>query len=714
MNLNLSTKLVINKDVWTAPNLVDRFSEEDRTKIGRLCWEGYERDKQSRAAWERRTQAAMDLALQIQKDKNFPWQGCSNVIFPLITVAALQFSARSYSNIIQGTDVVRYRVVGEDPDGRLLERAERIGRHMSWQVLEQDQSWEEQHDRLLLNLGIVGTNFIKTFFSPRLGHNVSELVMAQDLVMDYYAKSVETCGRKTQIIPLYRNEIYERCMRDLFDRDILNESWYTSSPQLILPTNPADNRKGQTPPPSDQDTPFTTLEQHRYLDLDGDGYAEPYVATIEYGSRRLLRLVTRFDSEDAIEFTRDKKIIQIKPTEYFTKYSFIPSPDGGIYDIGFGVLLGPLNESVNTGINQLLDSGTMQNSIGGFLGRGAKIRGGQYTMAPWEWKRVDSTGDDLRKNMVPFPERQPSMVVYQLLSLLINYTERITGTTDPMVGENPGQNTPAETSRNMIEQGMQVYNVIFKRVWRSMKEEFKKLHQLNGEFLKTTEQFGTQAMTIRREDYKGDADLVAPVADPNIVSPSQRMQLAMAVRQASMERPGYDLDAVERYYLRALRVDGLDMLYKGVKKVPPPTDPKIQIESGKLQMKAQEMQLDKQKFLMELAEQKRLNSATIAKLEADIIKIMAELNIQRGDIKLRTLDLMIKSMQEQDRILNERIEKLNGGTEDGGSQSAGGNSGRISGMEAASGLEVDDEASPDMGGESEGAMGLGGVPGNGS
>jgi hypothetical protein len=39
-----------------------------------------------------------DINMQIQKDKNFPWPGCSNVIFPLITIASLQFSARSYTN----------------------------------------------------------------------------------------------------------------------------------------------------------------------------------------------------------------------------------------------------------------------------------------------------------------------------------------------------------------------------------------------------------------------------------------------------------------------------------------------------------------------------------------------------------------------------------------------------------------------------------------
>src|SRR5574343_1471549 len=117
--LDLSVKLTINQEVADATNLTDRFSKEDLAKIGKLCWDGYNRDVNSRTKWEKRTEAAMNLALQVQEAKTFPWQGCANVIFPLVTIAALQFSARSYSNIIQGTDVFRYRVLGEDPTGNL-------------------------------------------------------------------------------------------------------------------------------------------------------------------------------------------------------------------------------------------------------------------------------------------------------------------------------------------------------------------------------------------------------------------------------------------------------------------------------------------------------------------------------------------------------------------------------------------------------------------
>jgi chaperonin GroES len=670
--LSLNKNITINEDVAKAPNLCNRFDDADRTTIGQLVWDGYQRDRQSRMKWERRSEAGMNLAMQIQQDKNFPWPQCSNIIFPLITIASLQFSARAYPAIIQGTDVVRYRVIGEDPQGMLREKAKRIASHMSWQVLEEDAAWEEQHDRLLINLAIVGTNFVKSYFSPSLGHNVSELVMARDLIIDYYAKSVEAAARKTHVVPLYRNEIYERCMSGVFC-DVRDESWFNSAPSPTVeePNNKHDNRQGIVQPQSDEDTPFKTLEQHRLLDLDGDGYAEPYIATIEEGSHNLLRLVARWESEEDVMRNENRKIIRIKPTEYFTKYSFIPAPDGGIYDVGFGVLIGPLNEGVNTGINQMFDAGTMQTTGGGFLGRGAKIRGGVYTFAPYEWKRVDSTGDDLRKSIVEKPEVEPSGVMYQLIELLIQYTDRLAGTVDQMVGENPGQNTPAETSRNTTEQGMQVFSMIFKRVWRSMKEEFKKLHQLNGRYLPIKQIYGTKGAFALREDYKDNADQVVPVADPNIVSKATRMMLAGAIRTAAMQVPGYDVQEVERNFLRAMGVEEVDKFYPGADKVPPLPNPKMAVENLKLQAKQMDLQYKKWELVTQLQADQKKSLAEIRKLEAETIALLAGVQSEHAALQLKAYESVISALHEHVGMLNERMQELSGGEGEDKSNGAG-------------------------------------------
>lgn len=138
--LKLSRYLKLDREVMMASNLTDRFDDDDLRTIGGLVYEGYQADEASRADWLRRNEAGMNFALQVSRDKNWPWQGCSNVIFPLITIAALQFSSRAYANIIGSTDVVKCRVPGEDPSGALSARSTRIAKHMSWQVTEQDRA----------------------------------------------------------------------------------------------------------------------------------------------------------------------------------------------------------------------------------------------------------------------------------------------------------------------------------------------------------------------------------------------------------------------------------------------------------------------------------------------------------------------------------------------------------------------------------------------
>jgi chaperonin GroES len=697
--LVLDTKLKIDDDAIRSANLCDRFSERDLERIGAYCWEGYKQDKDSRAAWERRVQAALDLALQIQKDKTFPWQGASNVAFPLITIAALQFHARAYPMIVQSQEVVKCRVLGDDPDGHFADRARRVGMHMSYQCLEEDESWEEQHDKALIALPIMGCLFKKSYYSAGVRHNVSELVLPTDLVVDYFAKSVEGATRKTHITPLFRNDIYERILRGTF-RDVRDQSWYKSEstwPQDDTTDAPTDDRRGQMPPEGSAETPFKGLEQHCDLDLDQDGYAEPYIITFEQESKCVLRLITRFDKPEDVERTESGEIISIRSREYFTKYSFIPSPDGSIYDIGFGILLGPLNESVNSLINQLIDAGTMSNTAGGFLGRGAKIRGGVYQFSPFSWNRVDSTGDDLRKNIFPLPVRDPSAVLFNLLALLIDYSNRVSGSTDAVIGENPGQNTPAETNRSMVEQGTKIYTAVFKRVWRSMKQEFKKLYLLNATFLPSKKPFGA-GNWIMREDYLGDPDMVVPVADPNVVSETIRMQQATAVKQSAMVTPGYSIPDVERNYLKAMHIEDMARLYPGPDKVPPLPNPKVNVEQMKLQGKQMELKQQQQEFIANLMETKRLNTAKILELEARAMKEASEASAESAGIKIKQFDAQINALKAYNEMISGSLEQMKEGMKDA-------DAGAMAGMAGASGNSGPAGMGQGQAGQPQGAMG---------
>jgi chaperonin GroES len=654
--MEFKTKLSLDELLNTA-NLVELLSEEEVKNLGDKIVHDFEVDIQSRGQWEQRMDQSLKLALQVAESKTWPWPGAANVKFPLVTIAALQYHARSYPVLLNGDSPVKCRVYGEDTKGVKTARAERIESHMNFQIMEEDEDWESEMDKILITQPIVGSAFKKTYFDPIKNHVVSENILAKDFVINYWAKSIDTAQRYTHVIPFFKNDIYERVARGLW-ADVADSSPTQQTETLLGATS--DKIQGMSKPVIDETTPYEILEQYLWLDLDGDGYEEPYIACVRKDNGKVARLVARFFS-DSIERSGDT-ILSITPEKYFTKYPFIPSPDGGFYDLGFGLLLGPINESINTIFNQLIDAGTMANTAGGFLGRGIKLRGGQQGFAPMEWKHVDTSGDDLRKNIMPLPVREPSQVLFTLLELLINYGERVGGAVDILTGQNPGQNTPAETTRTMAEQGMKVFNGIFKRTYRSFKEELRKVFRLNQLYITEDKKFNSLAGeegVIMPEDYEGLASDVRPAADPNTASDSQRIMQAEMLRQSAMQNPMYNKYEVEKKFLKAMRVPDIERLLpdpKGPNAIPPPMTPekaKIEIANINAKVKQADVELQQKLGLLKLMKEAELQQSKIKLMEAQVMEIMAGIQDAKSKQKLAELQHQIDmSRERREGIMN--------------------------------------------------------------
>ncbi|CAB4217172.1 hypothetical protein UFOVP1590_31 [uncultured Caudovirales phage] len=651
--MNLTTTIK-TEDLIYETNIATKLSKDELTSIGEQVVKDFETDLGSRSSWEKRTEASMKLALQVAESKNFPWPNSSNIKFPLVTIAALQYHARSYPVLIDGPTPVKCRILGQDPDGLKTLRANRVEQHMSYQILEEDQDWESEMDKVLITQPIIGCAFKKTYFDPIKKHNISENILAKDLVVNYWTKSLETAPRITHVLNYSKNDLYERVIRGLWLEVGDGAPEDQSIPQGGSLQAAQDKAQGMSPPQSnDSSTPIEILEQHRFFDFDGDGYEEPYTIWVRKDTKKVARIVARyFDS--SIERNEKDDILSIKAEHYFTKYPFIPSPDGGFYDLGFGILLGPLNESINTIINQLVDAGTMANTAGGFLSRGIKLRGGNYNFSPLEWKHVDTTGDDLRKGIVSLPVREPSQVLFTLLNLLINYGERVGGSVDILVGQNPGQNTPAETTRTMAEQGMKVFNGIFKRTYRSLKQEFRKMYRLNQLYLSEDTKYLAENETegqILVIDYAGNSSDVLPTADPTITSDSMRLQQATAMKQSMMSAPGqYNKYEVERKFLQAIKVTDIEKVLpdpKGPNKLPPFVDPKVQIAQMKAEGAKAEMEMNMKLGLLKLMKEAEKVQAQVSKMEAEAMLIMAEAQTIESKQRINEINTSIAMQRER-------------------------------------------------------------------
>lgn len=571
-----------------AKNIADTLDEEKLTQIGSDCAKGFEYDLSTRSEWEQNLKDWTKLALQVREEKSWPWPKAANVKYPLLSTAAMQFNARAYPSLIPSNgDVVKVNVIGKDRDGMKLERAKRIGMFMSYQVLYEMHCWEEDMDKLLMMLPIIGTVFKKTYYNPVLKQNVSELVLPENLVVNYWAKSLETAERVSEIIPLSKRLVKEKMMSKTY----LDVELGDPIPDPTQMTQAVAQ---------DEATPYQIIEQHTYLDLDEDGYAEPYVVTFERTSGKVLRIVARFD-EDTIYQDDDGNLQRIEPIQYYTKFGFIPNPDGGFYDVGFGLLLGPLNESVNTLINQLIDAGTLSNLQGGFLGKGLKLKMGESRWQPGEWKPVNSTADDLRKQIVPLPAKEPSNVLFQLMGSLITSGKELASVAEIFVGKMPGQNTPATTTMATIEQGMKVFTAVYKRVYRALRSEFKKIYDLNRVYLDPNKYAAVIDTEVGPDDFDKESYDVCPAADPSTPTGTEKLMKAQGLLELL---PTGILDPVEviRRVLEAQEQPNYERLFnqqiQQTGQMQPPPDPKLQ----EMEMKSQ---LEQQKIALQAQEKER-------------------------------------------------------------------------------------------------------------
>ena len=586
-------------------NICEFFSDQNLKEIGYQCLHDFERDERDFAPRKAKIEEIYKLALQVAENKDYPFPGASSIKYPLLTKAALGFASLAYPAIVKDGQIVKGKVIGDDsggdvimgPDGKplvdaetgkesrknagaKLKRSDRVGRFMSYQLLEEMDGWEDEMDKLLHIIPVIGCAFKKIYNDPSERRSVSALVLPQYLIADANAKTTASASRLSEYIDLYPNEIEENIRYGTFRAFDYRASF--SETQKEQYTNESTN--------DDPDKPHLFIEIHRGLDLDEDGYAEPYIVWLHKATATVVRILPRFDRQGIR--TNGEEIISIKPECYYEKFPFIPDPEGSLYDIGFGHYLQHLNEGVNTSINQLIDAGHRSIMGGGFVGKGLRVKSGEIRFKPGEYKRADSGGMSLRESIVPLIMPEPSPVLMALMQFLIQASEDMSNMTKALGGEFPA-NMPATTALAQIEQGLQPFKAVFKRVHRALKREFKRLFYLNQKYLKQEDY--ARVLDDPEADVEGDflsetVDVI-PISDPDMVSDIQEMIRAQALNEMK-DDPLVDGIEVRRRVLKAMKIKDADDLVK----IPPQvTDELVEAQKAALaaQIKQSEAQIEK-------------------------------------------------------------------------------------------------------------------------
>ena len=529
-------------------NIAPELPETVLTQVAEKVIRDYDIDLTSTEDWRKKIEEIIQFAKMLVEIKTWGGDAVANVRYPLIAEGAINFNARAYPEIVKGKDVVKFAVAGADPDGKKAARADRVSQHMNYQIINEMVDWEEEEDKMLLVLPVMGVCFKKTYFDAVKQVNVSELVFPDELTVNYFAKNLETAGRITQRIELTKNDIVERIHSEVFTNFDIK-----SLGQPII-----DDASKQSS--NDEDAPHVFLEQHRWLDLDGDDYEEPYIVTVHRDTRKVVRICARYDL-DGIETNSKGEIVRIEPVHYYTRFSFLPSIDGSFYCEGLGTLMLSMNCAVDDGVNQLLDAGSQANRPSGFLAAGIVLgnnRGGTSTqLKRGEWKTVENSGDDLRKGIVEAPLGRPSPVTLKMLDTLIAAGKNISMNASVLT-EGGGANTPAATTLALIEQNLKPVSAVFKRIFRAHKSEFDKLVRLNRLYLSQDRYISV--LDIPEADVKADYNSkdcnVYPILDPNNASDSLRIMKAQALMQ--MRGTGLNDDEINKRYLMALNIEDLD------------------------------------------------------------------------------------------------------------------------------------------------------------
>jgi len=602
------------------PNIAEaEFIVKDLPTIAAKVCDEYKIDALSRKPWLDKIGEALKLAMLTAGQKNYPFEGAANVKYPLLTTAALQFNARAYPAIITPDKVVKCRVRGHDPEGRKAARAERVSEHMSDQLLNEMPEWEEDTDRILVMAPIVGSVFRKMWFDPSVKRNRSRLVTADNLVVNYHASSLETAPRITELLRLYPFEIEERIRDQRFSPfDYKDASKGEVDAQL-------EGDQANKVDTEDESAPHLFYEQHRLLDLDKDGYPEPYIVTVHQGTQEVVRIVANYD-QDTVTLAADGSIASIRRQNYFVHYQFMPNPEGGFYALGFGWLLGSTNETINSTLNQLLDAGHQANMQGGLISSVLGIKEKSIKIKRGEFRVVNTTGP-LNQAVLPIKFPEPSAVLFNLLGLMIEMGKELASVKDVLTGDS-ASTAAVGTTLALIEQGLQVFTSIYKRIHRTLKTELQIVARLNSKHV-TPEQyaqfFDSQDVDPQADYDSKDMDIL-PVSDPQSVTKMQKLAKAQLVLDSGKDNPMVNQQEALRRFYEAADVEDIDKLL-----VPPPEpDP------------AEEAFLEAVKKLG-LQEQ----VAKINKMIADTLKSVADAEAAEEGTQMSYYDMVMRALQAE-------------------------------------------------------------------
>jgi hypothetical protein len=544
-------------------NLAELLPDDILEPIGSEMQSNYMDYKQSRKDWEDSYTKGLDLLGFKYDNRSEPFQGSSGATHPVLAEAVTQFQAGAYKELLPAEGPVRTQILGVS-DQPKEQQSQRVKDFMNYQIMDIMKEYEPEFDQMLFHLPLAGSTFKKIYYDDLLERAVSKFVPADDLVVPYSATSLEDAEAIIHVVKISENDLRKQQVNGFY-RDVELtppedvEDKVTKKERELEGTRKAGKTENM----------YTLLECHINLDIEGfedigqdgepTGIRLPYIVTIDEGSREVLSIKRNFEQNDP----KKQKI------NYFVHFKFLPGL--GFYGFGLIHMIGGLSRTATSALRQLLDAGTLSNLPAGFKQRGIRIKDEAKAIQPGEFKDVDAPGGNLRDAFFPLPYKEPSATLLQLMGIVVQAGQRFASIADMQVGDG-NQGAAVGTTVALLERGSRVMSAIHKRLYSSLRQEFRTLAKVFKTYLPPEYPYDVVGgeRNIKAMDFDDRIDII-PVADPNIFSMSQRITIAQTELQLATSNPQlHDMYTIYRKMYEALGVKDIDKILPP----PAPTEPK--------------------------------------------------------------------------------------------------------------------------------------------
>ncbi len=539
-------------------NLVGDIDEEILDDLAEKVYKSVEQDEQDRSEWMKTIEFGLDLLGMKVEEKQVPFQGACSAQHPLLMESAVKFQSKASNELLPADGPVQCKVMGEITVER-EDQANRVAKHMNYQLTEEMSEFYVDTERLLLYVPLVGSGFKKTYYDAHLERPVSEFVSADMFLVPNHASDLFRAPRYTHILFKSSYELDADFAADLYTKP--EELGQPQEPKLTDVARKTNSLMGIEISLGDNSNVYTLYEQHVECYIEGldelnEDYelASPYIITIDSASRKVLGVRRNWKKGD------EKRVKKVQ----FTHYEFVPG--FGFYGIGYIHLLGNLQLSLTSSLRSLVDAGQFANLQGGFKLKGVRIIDDGSPIMPGQFKDLEAMTQDIHKAIMPLPFKGADQTLYQMLEFLDAKGQKFADSSEQVIADSTNYG-PVGTTMALLDASTKFFSAVHKRLHNSLKQELRVLASINAETLPDDSIYNleNETISVSRADYDRRVDVV-PVSDPNISSNSHRMAKAQTLLQVAQTNPEeHDMREVLKHFY-------INMDFADIDKILPPKE----------------------------------------------------------------------------------------------------------------------------------------------